>query len=490
MSDQLKALSRAREDTSKSTSSTSWRRLIRAWLLRGLPVLIVLTALLLAFLLFGKRFLPSTHVEVETVVTVREAPAEGVETRVFASRGATDPFAGSVLFQASGWFEADPFPHRATALVSGVVETVHVLEGQSVAAGEPIASLIREDAQLRMERSGAALAAAQAELESAQSAQGLSFARVESMRREIEVAEARRAELADLAERATELGPQVLSEEHIIQANLRLKTQDQTIASLEAQLTEREIEAERLSRQLRVQEGMLEEAQVRFREADLELSRVVIRSPVDGVVQRLLVAPGQKKMLMADNPESATVALLFQPDQMQARIDVPIAEAARLSVGQSVLVESEFLPGQSLRGFIQRIVGEADLQRNTLQVKVRIIDPPDGLRPEILCRAQFLDTTVNGVGNKVAENAEARGYTPAMSGLRILVPEAAIVRRNGREATVWAVDESGTLLKEHRIELSGESRDGYQVLQSGLRPGDRVVVRPADDLKDGIRIRY
>jgi multidrug resistance efflux pump len=430
-------------------------------------------------------------VELETVVTVREAGAQAGGTGIQLMAAGTDPFSGSVLFQASGWFEADPYPHRATALVSGVVEAVHVLEGQSVSKGDPIASLISEDAELRLEKAKASLEAARATLEAAESAYDLAQARVESMRRDIDVATARREELKDLAERAIDLGPEVLSQEHIIQATLRLNTQEQTIAALEAQLKERQIEAERLSRQLRVQSGLLNEAEVRHREAELEFSRLVIRAPVDGIIQRLTVAPGQKKVLMADNPESATVALLFQPEELQARIDVPISEASRLSVGQAVLVASEYLSGGELHGFIQRIVGEADLQRNTLQVKVRIVDPPAGLRPEILCRAQFLDTTVRGqAGSPAATSPETAQSTPQGGALRVLVPGSALFGRSGSEASVWAVDSSGDRIELRRVSLTGEDREGYLVLNSGLRPGDRVVLSPSTDLRDGTRIRF
>jgi RND family efflux transporter MFP subunit len=460
------------------------------WLLRSLPWIVFAGALLILFLLFGKRLLPSTAVEVETVVTVREASGEPAGTGSALTKAGADPFAGAVLFQASGWFEADPYPHRATALVSGVVEAVHVLEGQSVNKGDPIASLISEDAGLRLEKARASLEAAGAALDAARSAHDLSHARVESMRRDIDVAQARREELEDLAVRAIELGPEVLSQEHIIQSKLRLNTQKQTIAALEAQLKERQIEAERLGRQLRVQEGLLSEAEVRLREAELEFERTIIRAPVDGIVQRLSVAPGQKKVLMADNPESATVALLFHPKELQARIDVPISEASRLSVGQAVLVASEYLPGRELRGHIQRIVGEADLQRNTLQVKVRIMDPPPGLRPEILCRAQFLDTAIPGMAARASQIAEAPVSAADSGRLRILVPDSALFDRNGDQASVWAVDSSGARIALRRVTLTGEDREGYKVLREGLRPGDRVVLRPSTDLDDGTRIRF
>lgn len=490
MDDKLKALSRKVHAGDEEPPQGSPVRRLKGWMGSLVPWILGVGALLLGFILFGEQLMPAAEVEIEPVVTLpgeERGPQAGGSV---LTTGVNDPFEGSVLFQASGWFEADPFPFRATALASGVVETVHVLEGQPVMAGEPIATLIREDAELRLRLAEAKREAASASLQAAASELELAHARVESMRQEIKVAKARRQELADLAVRAKELGPEVLAEQDIIQSALRLETQDQTIAALQAQLREREIEAERLAGQLRVRQGMLSEAEVRLREAGLEFERTVIRAPVDGIIQRLTVAPGQKKVLMADNPDSATVALLFQPGFIQARIDVPIAEASRLWPGQAVLLESEFLPGKELRGHVQRILGEADLQRNTLQVKVRIENPPRGLRPEILCRARFLDTSVGGTG----EGGTAGTDIPAPSGpgarLRVMVPQSALIEAGNNTSAVWAVDESGRRIERRTVSLSGEERDGYVAVRGGLRPGDRVVVRPSGNLRDGDRIKF
>jgi RND family efflux transporter MFP subunit len=489
MNDKLKALSRSRTAAAPPPGADRARHRLKALLIRGFPWLVIAGALVILFLLFGERLLPSKLVELETVVTLQEAGLEAGLTGTLSATAGADPYSGEVLFQASGWFEADPYPFRATALVSGVVEAVHVLEGQHIRQGEPIATLIREDADLRLRRAAAALAGARAALDAAVSESDLANARVESMRQEIEVAKARWRELADLATRAGELGPDVLSRQEIIQADLRLDTQEQTIAALEAQLRERVIDTERLAGQLQVRRGALEEMEVLHNEAELEFARTVIRAPVDGIIQRLSVVPGQKKVLMADNPDSATVALLFQPEKLQARIDVPIAEASRLSVGQAVLVASEFLPGSELRGHVQRIVGEADLQRNTLQVKVRIVEPPAGLRPEILCRAQFFATKISGLSGEEGTAAGAVAQDAGAARLRVMVPRSALLDEADGEASVWVVDQSSRRIELRSVKLTEEERGGYVVIQSGLRPGDRVVVRPSADLRNGTRIK-
>src|SRR4051794_19817961 len=58
--------------------------------------------------------------------------------------------AGTALFQAAGWVEPRPTPVVVTALGEGVVEELLVKEGQEVKAGQAVARLIAEDAQLAL----------------------------------------------------------------------------------------------------------------------------------------------------------------------------------------------------------------------------------------------------------------------------------------------------------------------------------------------------
>ena len=134
-------------------------------------------------------------------------------------------------------------------------------------------------------------------------------------------------------------------------------------------------------------------------------------------------------------------------------------------------------------GTVTRIVGEADLQRNTLQAKVRIKDPDIRLRPDMLCRAEFLASAefANEAGSPVSTNRSNR--------LVIYLPESALFSQDGNSAKAWAVDASGEHLEERTLSLQGQSRDGYIAAAEGLRPGDRVVIDPSPDLTAGERIK-
>ncbi len=110
-----------------------------------------------------------------------------------------------------------------------------------------------------------------------------------------------------------------------------------------------------------------------------------------------------------DDPDSATIAVLFETGKLQARVDVPLADARQLAPGQAAIITSDFLPNTEFRGIVSRIVGTADLQRNTLQAKVRVIDPDPRLRPEMLCRVKFLQTAAATARPLVREQSDQLG---------------------------------------------------------------------------------
>ena len=88
---------------------------------------------------------------------------------VLASQSAVQ-HEGTPLFQAAGWIEPRPTPVRVAALAPGVVERLLVVEDQPVKAGEPVAELVKEDAQLAYDRAQANLKLREAELQQVEAA--------------------------------------------------------------------------------------------------------------------------------------------------------------------------------------------------------------------------------------------------------------------------------------------------------------------------------
>jgi RND family efflux transporter MFP subunit len=225
-------------------------------------------------------------------------------------------------------------------------------------------------------------------------------------------------------------------------------------------------------------EARLSELKIQESQAKLALARTKIYAPGDGVVLHLHVAPGKKRMLSMDDPKSATIVELYDPKQLQARIDVPLNEAAQLQVGQAVELVSDFLTGTTFRGTVSRITGQADLQRNTLQVKVAIHNPDIRLRPEMLVRGKFFQASTAGA----TTNPKTQGSS---SKLAIYAPKESII--NGSQA--WVVG-SGNRAELREITLGSSTREDHQQVTSGIRSGELVVLPPHQGLEAGAKLSF
>ena len=136
---------------------------------------------------------------------------------------------------------------------------------------------------------------------------------------------------------------------------------------------------------------------------------------------------------------AAGVVALYDPKKLRARIDVPLDSLAGIFEGQRVEVTSEAIGDVVVAGVVQRLQHETDMLKNTLQVKIGLIDPPALLRPETLCRARFLAPA--------AEN----GAPAAAAVAAFRVPQAAV-----RGGAVFVYDPANRRVRAVAVEVDGE----------------------------------
>ena len=433
----------------------------------------------------------------------------------------------SSTVQAPGWVEPDPFAVSVSALTDGVVREVPVLEGEAVKAGQVVARMVDDDAKLALARAEADLAVRQAERDA--SAAALEAARrdwdhpvertrmvdttaallaeataeLERLPVEVDAERARAEELADAVRRSeANVARQAAGEGELVQLRLRLKAQQAVVASTEAKRPvlaakvreyAADLAAAKEAGTLRIAErkaldaakadvsradAAVRQAAAARDEAKLRLDRMEVRSPSDGVVMARHVEPGSKLMLSGTEMHSAKVLRLYDPRRLQVRVDVPVADAARVGVGQAAKVVVGVLPDRTFDGVVTRLVHEADIQRNTVQVKVAIKDPSPELKPEMLARVRF-SAPVNG-GNPGA----------AASGQRVFAPQR-LLQRSGPAgaAAVWVVDKGRGVALRRAVTPGPDRFAGWASVESGLKPGDVIVSGDTSRLAEGTRVR-
>ena len=384
---------------------------------------------------------------------------------------------GSLLFQASGWIEPDPFPIRVTSLYSGVVKEVHVLEGQQIKKGEVIATLIDEDARLVLAEMNAKHSQSIAEEAIIEADLELANAGLEAALSKVSKDEALLQENNDTVDRMSSLPKGAVSEQAFYQAKLGLKRQRAELSSSNSEVSQQRALIKKLRETLVAQTKKTEIFSVQKQKAELDLKRTKITSPINGIILRLLAKPGSRIMLDMDDKDAAAAAILYEGGKLQARIDVPLSEAAKINLGQMVEITSSILPEKVFRGRISRILGEADLQRNTLQVKVSLIDTHPRLRPEMLCRAKFFGMS--------SHNKEGS------SQFKIFINKDLFKigsEDSNSEKELWVISNNGKTCEKRRVSIGGTIRGQYISVTQGLLAGEAIILNPPEALENGDRV--
>ena len=432
---------------------------------------------------------------------------------------------GTPLFQAAGWIEPQPSAVLASALAPGVVEEMLVVEGQLVEKGAPIAKLIDSDARIALRQAEANLRLSEADAQNAEAV--LTAARAtlenpnelkaalaesESLLAEttltlgnlpfaIEAASSRRRLAAESLARKEQAGEAVAGRV-LREAESELAVAEGALAELQARQPTLQAQLEALGRKrdaLRQQLELMTEpkravaaaaakvaaakarqdqAQLAVDAARLNLERMIVRAPITGRILTIDARPGKRLAGMDPLSEqtSSTVATLYDPKRLQVRVDVRLEDVPQVQIGQPVTIETAAMK-TPLAGQVQWLTTRADIQKNTLQVKVVINDPPQVITPEMLGQVTFLAAPQ-------PVSAETAGEDP----LRLLVPRS-LIADEGSGASVWVANLENGVAERRSVELSRAGTDQLVEITSGLDPTSKLIVGGRESLAPSMRIR-
>jgi HlyD family secretion protein len=219
---------------------------------------------------------------------------------------------------------------------------------------------------------------------------------------------------------------------------------------------------------VRAAEAKLRQARGAVDVARLRLDRCTVRAPAAGRVTAVVARPGTH---VAGGHDPGTVALLYDPRSVQARVDVRLEDVGRVETGMKVRIESAAVPGKTVTGTVLLVTAQADVQKNTLPVKVALPDPPPQLRPDMLVRVTFLAPPRPATG----------GATPAA---RLLVPRTLV--QDGR---VWVADRVAGRAVVRPVML-GRAEGELVEVTAGLDASDKLIAGGRDGLRDGQRVTW
>ena len=431
---------------------------------------------------------------------------------------------GTPLFQAAGWIEPRPTPLRVAALAPGVVENLLVVEDQAVKKGEPIAELVKADAELAHDATMANLELRHAELEEAEAtfaAAETRFKQPVHLQASLNEAEAALASLDTQLKnlpfqlRRAEADHKALQQDYEgkqsasgviagIEIDIALGKADAAKAmvdeltdrstSLRAERTALESRCNALKTQLKLlsnetkardeaqanikaAKARVSQAKVAVAEAKLRLDRMTVVAPIDGRVFRLIAHPGARigsGMTQMQGYDGSTVITMYRPDMLQVRVDTRFEDIPKVSLGQTVKIGNPAITSP-LSGTVLFVSSEADIQKNTLQVKVEIPDPPDVFKPEMLVDVTFLAPARSGLAEKPSQQ------------VRIYLPQQ-LIHSDELGSFVWVADQSESAARKTDVKLGAVASNGLVEITTGLNVSSRVISGAIEGLRDGERI--
>lgn len=210
--------------------------------------------------------------------------------------------------------------------------------------------------------------------------------------------------------------------------------------------------------------------------AQLNVQRVArdnteIRAPFDGVV---LVKNANVGDLITplSSATGALGAVVTMADMSTLEVEADVSEAnvGRIRIDQPVEIALDALPDKRFAGSVARIVPTVDRAKATVMTKIRFDKLDPRILPEMAARVVFL--------SQAATEADRR---PVMA----LNPKA-VVERKGRRV-VLRIGSDGRL-EAVPVTVGRTLGDVVEIAPGTLKPGERVVLAPADTLAAGTRV--
>ena len=172
-------------------------------------------------------------------------------------------------------------------------------------------------------------------------------------------------------------------------------------------------------------------------------------------------------MLVGDKGAKGYVASLADLQDLQVELDIAQNDFAKLHPKQHGVVSVDAFPDLKFKGYIYEVAPEANRQKATVQVKVKVENPDEHLRPEMNASVAFL----------ADDQPKSTGAAESV----IVVPASAV-----KDGTVFVVLNGKAVRRPVKTGMALAT--GVRVTQ-GLIGGEDVIVSPPVGLADGAPVK-
>jgi len=210
-------------------------------------------------------------------------------------------------------------------------------------------------------------------------------------------------------------------------------------------------------------------SEARIQEAQQAVDNTVIRAPFEGIIVSKDAQVGEMvSPISAGGGFTRTgIATIVDMNSNEIEVDVNEAYIARVVPGQPVTAVLDAYPDWQIPSKVRTVIPTADRQKATVKVRISFLKLDPKILPDMGVKVTFLGDEPTGKKGEIAPAA--------------LIPPAAVHEDSGKKIVFLVKD--GRL--ERRAVTTGGTRGTDLEILAGVNPGDSVVVKGPENLKDG-----
>ncbi len=410
----------------------------------------------------------------------------------------------STLVKASGTVEAVVSVDVSSQL-SGRIAEVFVNFNDTITAGQPIAQIDQEIFAARVNEARAALRVARASAQVQKAALERAAVAVANAHTAKKLAEAQSA--ANKA-RQDEVERDLLRKLELARTGSGTErdlsqvraSRDAGAADLRASLEQIQMKAEAIAiaeaekymaeANLENAQAVVEQRQAVLDQAGLDLDRTVLRAPIDGIIIKRDVNPGQTVAVSLEAKTLFKIANDLREMEVHGKIDE--ADVGQLKPGQATLFTVDAYPDRTFSGQVLQIRKAPEVVQNVVTYTT-IVSAPN---PDLLLLPGMtaqLRIVVSNTGEVLKIPSQALRFRPNGAGPASGRQGANQAASSKASATVWLVGNDGRP-NPVAVRLGASDDNNAALLEGPLNEGQQVIVGIANSQKQrgylGVRLGF